>query len=526
MATKYQSEFKEKGFAPEKISNAGVQNILAEGNRQAGVLREQFAYEKAQRDNVLSAMKSNSAFEKQDRDKNFDAETKNRQQIQDRKKLNFDQQQTNRTNQANAQATVYKELAGLSKTAGKLYNDLEQDKFDKDYEDQMMRIMMGEVDVVKQAKYQDDEDQLMVASVENDTSANVLGALGAKPLEQQRIRSNSKGREYANNKAQAILTMQAFQPWAENQLKEKFPQVEDPQQKREILLSMLAPYMKETGLYGLKPEFMTAPLMEARKGVSKFFAQEDEAYTKKLQYQATESSQAGFLGDPENMVANAAQFLRDKTVELGGDRGRALDYVFQVAGSNMSQEEWEAFGRITFPGKNNPVSLDMEARWKKANLARDAARQQAYSSSETDDKIKREAYERKMLPLLEGASDKEKEMILKGYQDLGSNPGKLKSQILENYAGDVSANAVNFKGALEAKIRQAKEGMYSSAELERETDPRFAKNEELKNLAEQNSAWQEAKPVQDRSKSLVQIFLLNRKDQQQFNGLSLNHKRN
>ena len=505
---KYKSYTKEKGFVPAQVSDANVKQILTEGNRQVNVLKEQFSYEKSQRDLVLSTMKDNARNEKQDREANFNLETQNRANIQDRVQSSFRTEQANIERQGEAQAKIYESLSSLSKTANEELAKLDQKKFDKDYEDQMIKIMMGEVDVVKQAEFQDTEADLFVASAENDIGANALAAAGAPPIQVQRVRANSKGRQYANNKAQAILTMQGFMPYAKKVL-DGMPEVTDPAQKREVMLGLLKPYMQETGLYGLSPQFLTEPLLKAREGIGEYFRTEDEAYTKELQVKASEESTTALLGDPTNMLANSAQLIRDKTVELGS-RSQAVSWVIETAGANMSDAEWEQFSNLTLPGKDRPVKSDFEPRWNKANQAREAKRRDNYSNTEKDRQQKLQQLERQLISALDGANEAEVKAILKAYQESPFNPGKVASTILTDRANQVSKKAVNFDGALATKIQMAELGLYTQEDLAAETDPRFAKDESLALLAKQNSNWRNAEPVSQGAEDLEGFFAISR----------------
>ena len=179
MAEKYKSSFKDKGFKPREVSNAGVNKILQEGQRQVSVLKQQFNYEKQQRDNVLAAMKENANNEKADRAQYFQDETANRNQIQERVQDNFKIRGANLKAEGEAQEALYKSLSSLSTAASKKVAELQQDRFDKDYEDELNKILIEGPDYFKQAEFQNQEDQLMVASAENEVGANAEPSIKA-----------------------------------------------------------------------------------------------------------------------------------------------------------------------------------------------------------------------------------------------------------------------------------------------------------------------------------------------------------
>jgi len=378
MAQKYKSSLKQKGFKPQQVSNAGVQRILEEGARQANVLRDQFAFEKSQRDMVLRTMKENAALEKQDRQTNFNLETQNKEAIQRRRQDNFRIRGENLEQQGKDQNKIWQSLSSLSSTAAKKVEELEQAKFDADYMDQLNQIMIAGPDFFKQAEFQTQEDELQVASIENEFGADALAAAGGTPLEVQRVRSLSKGRQYANDKARTMFAMQEFLPFAKNYLATNMPEVEDPDEKRVIIQSLLEPFLKEKGIYGLKPEFLTPALLETNKAINTYMQEEKENYTNMLQEKATEQSTVAFLGNIDNMQVNALRLFKDLTTQYGS-RTIALDKLFEIA-QTLDENEWEAFGDIVMPGQSAPLRVIQERRWIETGLKRTARVEEIFTN--------------------------------------------------------------------------------------------------------------------------------------------------
>ena len=392
---KYKSSLKQKGFKPEQISNAGVDRILQEGNRQANVLREQFAYEKSQRDAVLSTMKDNARLEKQDRQANFNLETQNRRDIKARQDANFEIQQQNRINQAETQKVLYSELSKLSKTAATKVRELEQEKLDREYLDEYSKILIEGPDFFKQAEFQTQEDELQVMSFENEVGADAVAAAGGTPLQTQRIRSNSKGRQYARDKAQTMFAMQGFMPYALNVLNEQYPEVQDPADKRAIIQDLLAPYMQEQGIFGLKPEFLTPALLQTRKEINLFMEGERENYTKNLQTQAVEESTVAFLGNKGDLSVNASRLFRDLYTSTG-NRTAALDQFFEAA-LELEQSEIEALGDVTFLGQDLPIKILHEGRYRQLKEGKIDQQSKNWTRNQTKREQEAADYERRVL---------------------------------------------------------------------------------------------------------------------------------
>tara|TARA_Y100000768_G_C23989945_1_gene691706 strand:+ start:1120 stop:4083 length:2964 start_codon:yes stop_codon:yes gene_type:complete len=396
MAEKYKSSFKDRGFKPREVSNAGVNKILQEGQRQVDVLKQQFNYEKQQRDYVLAAMKENASNEKADREQYFRDETQNRADIQERVQDNFRIEKANIERQGRGEEKLYQALSNLSKKASEKVAELQQDRFDKDYEDELNKILIEGPDYFKQAEFQTQEDQLMVASAENEIGADALAAAGAPPYQAQKVRSNSKGRQYARNKAQTMFAMQGFMPYAQKVLQEQYPQVTDPEEKQAVIYSLIKPYMQEKGVYGLKPEFLTPALMETRKAIGLYMSSEREIATKNMQLKATEESAVAFLGNPKDIGINTFRLFNDLRTANGGDRSLALKQLFETA-LELTPAEIQAFGDITLPGQKDPIRVQHERRFRLLETGKTEQLQGNWDRNNKGRQIKARNYEDKVL---------------------------------------------------------------------------------------------------------------------------------
>lgn len=500
----YKSSFKEKGFKPESIGDGGVRRILEEGNRQVSVLKDQFAYEKSQRDNVLAAMKSNATLEKADRDKNFNAETQNRRDIQNRVQANFKTQEENEKRQAEAQAQIYKDLSSLSKTANEEFAKLDQKKFDKDYQDELNKILIEGPDYFKQAEFQTQEDQLMVASAENEVGANALAAAGATPLQAQRVRSNSKGRQYAQDQAQTMFAMQEFVPYAKKFLAENHPDVLDPAEKRVIMQGLLKPYMEEKGIYGLKPEFLTPALMETRKNINEFISVEEDNYTNFLQDQSVEQSTTSFLTS-KNMLVDASRLFNDLTVRYG-DRSQALDKMFEIA-IDLDEDEYEAFINTVMPGQNAPLSVIQEGRVKKLQRERISRQQGNWDRNDKTRKIEAKNFELKALEVLRNDPNLTEAEIKDAQTKYEALSGGLSSQAIKNLESSTIASQSQ-EALKESLTKLADTGQLTEEMLNSVANAELSNDKTLRAAAKRNSDLYKTPVYKNAETTLKNLVLL------------------
>lgn len=518
MAKKYQSQFKQKGFDPIKVSNASVEKIIQAGNRKVNALKEDLAYDQKQRQNVLSTMEANSKAEKQQRDRNFDLETQNRANIQKRVQANYATETANVKAQGDAQAEMYKALGSLSETANKKYRQLEQERFDRDYEDEYAKILVEGPDFQKQAAFKDQEDQLMIASAENEVGADALAATGASPLQVERVRSNSKGRQYARDEAAARFAMEAYTPWATQKLQTDNEtevivngrkitpmQARTTEEKAAAMYSLLTPYMKEKGLYGLKPEFLTPALLVARKGISTYISGQADIEAKTLATQRVEESKSTWTAAPSSI--NSSRYLADLTSYYGGDQSRALDKIFEDT-SILNDAEYAAFKNSVFLGKKLPVSEDFKARVRKADIARDTARLDAFTRNDKTRLLDSKKFEIKAAEVLMQQENLQMSDVKEAQDMYYQMSGGLTSDLLKNF----EAQTLSAKGSAELKTY-----LYGLADANKLTpeilnnvsDIKLRNDAALKGAAESYAAIYETKPAQKALASISNLVSKN-----------------
>ena len=490
MAEKYKSSFKDRGFKPREVSNAGVDKILQEGQRQVNILKQQFNYEKQQRERVLAAMKENEAAEKADRDQYFRDETENRRNIQERVQDNFRIQEANIKRQGKAEEKLYQSLAGLSEKASKKLADLEQERNEKDYADEIVKILSGEIDLEAQAEYQTQADQLQVQSLENEIGADALEAVGGTPLQVERVRSMSAGRRYAQDQARTILAMEQFLPTVKGEIDQN-PEIQTVEQKRAYINQRLGSYLKQTGLFGLRPQFLAPALVKTRREVTDYLTDESDAEANRMSFERVESSRNAFLTDKANLPANAQRYFNDLVRTPGMTFKTARQTLFTTVYTAQNPDgsfifndtDLANFEAMTLAGKNKPVGEDFGGDIKKYRLARKAKLTEAAQNRNTLRALELQDIELNAVRVLSsqrgGATKAEIDLAQEQYMAVS---GGLRSKVIDDWAESNSMEAQG-KQRLEDMAMDLAEANKLTPEILASLPLELQNNETLKNAA-------------------------------------------
>ena len=127
----YRGAARARGFSPQQVSDAAISRMREDSNRTLQGMREAARADIEQRQRISAEVKANQQYEKGAREKNFQIQTQN-QQTQLRQ-TQLDSQaalQQLEINQA-AQTKIFENVATLSQTAAKKYEEIQKVKSDE-----------------------------------------------------------------------------------------------------------------------------------------------------------------------------------------------------------------------------------------------------------------------------------------------------------------------------------------------------------------------------------------------------------
>ena len=126
----YRGAARARGFSPQQVSDAAISRMREDSNRTLEGMREAARNDIEQRQRISAEVKANQQYEKGAREQNFQIQTQN-QQTQLRQ-TQLDSQtalQQLETDQA-AQTKIFENVANLSQTAAKKYEEIQKVKSD------------------------------------------------------------------------------------------------------------------------------------------------------------------------------------------------------------------------------------------------------------------------------------------------------------------------------------------------------------------------------------------------------------
>ena len=206
---------------------------------------------------------------------------------------------------------IYKNLAQLSKVAAETYVGYQEQKFDNEYNEELTRLYSQDLSDRKDAEgYIADvftDSNLFIQSTDVLGGAASAEAAGANPLDVAEMRQNTHGLSHAVKKARldfaserwGVYLQQKFASDSETQVKLYNPdggfidgtpsQAVSSRDKAFVAQQLLTTFLKENGMYGLKPTMLVPALRKMRKGTDALVS---SALQHELQLQTNEKVDA------------------------------------------------------------------------------------------------------------------------------------------------------------------------------------------------------------------------------------------
>jgi len=330
-------------------------------------------------------MQANNQIEADQRRENFEAEERYYDSIGESFRTNYEIERENLDRKIKSDNKIYETLGNLSQTAAKINQQIFQYKFDKDYEDEISKLLLGYIDPNKQVAQAIGEQAIEVEENRYQAGADALAATGTRPLTVAQVRSASPGRQYARDKIRSAQAVEDFPIWLAKQLatdnttKVIVPGKDKPitpmeavtAQEKQIVANTLAmTFLKQSELYGLKPEFLTPALQGFRKTINDTVRKAEVAELVSLQEeQLNQSKDKVFdkVDSPQTSFLNLYRAFRRTTDENGlnlspGEaRRKSFDFIINAKNEDGSprftDEEVKNIFKVSFEDQpNTPIS--------------------------------------------------------------------------------------------------------------------------------------------------------------------------
>ena len=212
----------------------------------------------------------------------------NAQVRKDALKVQLEEAEARRKAAGQNREAIYKNLAQLSKVAAETYVDYQKDKFDRDYNEELTRLYSQDLADKKDAEgyIADDftDQNLFIQSTNVLAGAASAEEAGADPVAVAEMRQNTHGLSTAVKKARldfaaerwGIYLQQKFSNDTETKIKLYGPnggfvdgvpsQAVSSRDKAFVAQQLLTTFLKENGMYGIKPSMLVPALRKMRAG--------------------------------------------------------------------------------------------------------------------------------------------------------------------------------------------------------------------------------------------------------------------
>ena len=261
--------------------------------------------------NYLNSFHRAKDSEDASRDAAYRMMSLNQQTRKDNLELQLKQEQDRRKAAGQNREAIYKGLANLSKTAAETYVKYQEDKFDREYNEELARLYTQGLADRKDAEGFIADDyigkNLTIQSVSVLGGADAAEKAGADPLEVAEMRQNTHGLSLAVKQARLDYAAERFGPSLldmfanDNTTKVKLygpngtfidgtpAQAVSSRDKAFVAQQVLQGYLKKNGMYGIKPTALVPALRKMRQQADAIVASTLE---KEIQLQRNEKVDA------------------------------------------------------------------------------------------------------------------------------------------------------------------------------------------------------------------------------------------
>lgn len=259
----YRGAARARGFSPQQVSDAAISRMREDSNRTLQGMREAARADIEQRQRISAEVKANQQYEKGAREQNFKIQTQN-QQTQLRQ-TQLDSQvalQQLEIDQA-AQTKIFENVANLSQTAAKKYEEIQKVKSD---ERAQQAINEFDLDPTSDPVIQQLLGEYELAATEEvrQSELDVAQAKGGPRLAISKARSLDSNGRYKLDQARANYILTNIYPQQLNKALLDAGDL-DSAQTAALVTTFKRDFIQKSGLLNLKPEMIRDGLAAVNK---------------------------------------------------------------------------------------------------------------------------------------------------------------------------------------------------------------------------------------------------------------------
>lgn len=252
-----------RGFSPQQVSDAAISRMREDSNRTLQGMREAARADIEQRQRISAEVKANQQYEKGAREKNFKIQTQNQQtqlrQTQLDSQTALEQLEINQA----AQTKIFENVANLSQTAAKKYEEIEKVKSD---ERALQAVNEFELDPTSDPVIQQLLGEYELAATEEvrQSELNVAKAKGGPPLAISKAKSLDSNARYKLDQARSNYILTNIYPQQLNKALLDAGNL-DSAQTAAFITTFKRDFIQKSGILNLKPEMIRDGLAAVNK---------------------------------------------------------------------------------------------------------------------------------------------------------------------------------------------------------------------------------------------------------------------
>ena len=254
---------KARGFSPQQVSDAAISRMREDSNRTLQGMREAAAADIEQRQRISQEIKANQQYEKGAREQNFRIQTQNQKtelsNIQSESEAALKQLEIDQA----AQTKIFENVANLSQTAAKKYEEIEKVKSD---ERALQAVNEFELDPTSDPVIQQLLGEYELAATEEvrQSELNVAKAKGGNSLAISKAKSLDSNARYKLDQARSNYILTNIYPQQLNKALLDAGNL-DSAQTAAFITTFKRDFIQKSGILNLKPEMIRDGLAAVNK---------------------------------------------------------------------------------------------------------------------------------------------------------------------------------------------------------------------------------------------------------------------
>ena len=332
---------KSRGFSPQQVSDAAISRMREDSNRTLQGMREAARADIEQRQRISAEVKANQQYEKGAREKNFQIQTQNQQtqlrQTQLDSQTALEQLEIDQA----AQTKIFENVANLSQTAAKKYEEIQKVKSD---ERALQAVNEFELDPTSDPVIQQLLGEYELAATEEvrQSELNVAKAKNGNSLAISKAKSLDSNARYKLDQARSNYILTNIYP---QQLNKALLDVGnlDSAQTAAFITTFKRDFIQKSGILNLKPEMIRdglAAVNKVNQGIqTKARTREEKQNSEMRVANATTILNQNPTAFPQNVLDQFRVYADEKgfsaaiewlTTDIGLARGVDGEYIHSI----------------------------------------------------------------------------------------------------------------------------------------------------------------------------------------------------